>query len=88
MDDKTESLLIASNRTSLPSNLQSYRNTDILFSLQAKNLGVALSNNLSMEKHVNNICSSAYIKFGELVTAFTTSLLMLQKPSSERLFCQ
>ena len=36
--------------------------TDILFSLQAKNLGVTLNNNLSMEKHVTNICRSAYIE--------------------------
>ena len=30
--------------------------------LQAKNLGVTLTNNLSMEKHVSNICRSAYIE--------------------------
>ena len=36
--------------------------TDILFSLQAKNLGVTLTNNLSMAKHVTNICRSACIE--------------------------
>ena len=64
-DDKTECLLIVSNRTSLP-NPQTTSihigDTDILFSLQAKNLGVTLTNNLSMEKHVINICRSAYIE--------------------------
>ena len=64
-DDKTECLLIVSNRTSLP-NPQTTSihigDTDILFSLQAKNLGVTLTNNLSMEKHVTNICRSAYIE--------------------------
>ena len=64
-DDKTECLLIVSNRTSLP-NLHPTSihigDTDILFSLQAKNLGVTLTNNLSMEKHVTNICRSAYIE--------------------------
>ena len=64
-DDKTECLLIASNRTSLPSPHPTsihIGDTDILFSLQAKNLGVILTNNLSMEKHVTNICRSAYIE--------------------------
>jgi len=36
--------------------------THILFSLQAKNLGVTLTNNLSMAKHVTNICRSACIE--------------------------
>ncbi|WP_419629831.1 hypothetical protein, partial [Thiolapillus sp.] len=37
-------------------------NTDIPFSSQAKNLGVTLSSNLSMEKHVTNVCRSAYVE--------------------------
>ena len=64
-DDKTECLLFVSNRTSLPNPHPTsihIGDTDILFSLQAKNLGVALTNNLSMEKHVTNICRSAYIE--------------------------
>ena len=64
-DDKTECLLIVSNRTSLPNPHPisiHIGDTDILFSLQAKNLGVTLTNNLSMEKHVTNICRSAYIE--------------------------
>ena len=62
-DDKTECLLIVSNRTSLPNPHPTsihIGDTDILFSLQAKNLGVTLTNNLSMEKHVINIYRSAY----------------------------
>ena len=64
-DDKTECLLIVSNRTSLPNPHPTsihIGDTDIPFSLQAKNLGVTLTNNLSMEKHVTNICRSAYIE--------------------------
>ena len=64
-DDKTECLLIVSNRTSLPNPHQTsihIGDTDILFSLQAKHLGVTLTNNLSMQKHVTNICRSAYIE--------------------------
>ena len=58
-------LLIVSNRTSLPNPHPTsihIGDTDILFSLQAKNLGVTLTNNLSMEKHVTNICRSAYVE--------------------------
>ena len=64
-DDKTECLLIVSNRTSLPNPHPTsihIGDTDILFSLQAKHLGVTLTNNLFMEKHVTNICRSAYIE--------------------------
>ena len=54
-DDKTESLLIASNRPHFPNPPPisiHIRNIDIPFSSQAKTLGVTLSGNLSMEKHV------------------------------------
>ena len=63
--DKTESLLIASNRTYFPNPPPTpihMGNTDISFSSQAKNLGVTLSSNLSMEKHVTNVCRSAYVE--------------------------
>ena len=63
-DDKTECMLTVSNRTSLPNPHPTsihIGDTDILFSLQAKNLGVMLTN-LSAEKHVTNICRSAYIE--------------------------
>ena len=64
-DAKTECLLIVSDRTSLPNPHPTsihIGDTDFLFSLQAKNLGVTLTNNLYMEKHVTNICRSAYIE--------------------------
>ena len=32
------------------------------FPPQAKNLGVTLSSSLSMEKHVTNVCRSAYVE--------------------------
>ena len=64
-DDKTESLLTASNRTYFPNPPPTsihIGNTDIPFSLQAKNLGITLSNNLSMENHVTNVCRFAYVE--------------------------
>ena len=64
-DDKTECLLIVSDRTSLPVPHPTsihVGDTDILFSLQATILGVTLTTNLSMEKHVTNIYKSAYIE--------------------------
>ena len=64
-DDKTESLLIASNRTYFPNPPPTsiyIRNSDIPFSSREKNLGVTLSSNLSMEKHVTNACRSAYVE--------------------------
>ena len=64
-DDNTESLLIASNGTYFPNPSPTtfqIGNTDIPFSSRAKNLGVTLCSNLSMEKHVTNVCRSAYIE--------------------------
>ena len=64
-DDKTESLLTASDRTHFPNPPPiafHIGNIDIPFSFQAKNLGVTLSSNLSMETHVTNVCRSAYVE--------------------------
>ena len=64
-DNKTESLLIESNRTYFPNPPPTsiyIGNTDIPFSSQAKNLDVTLPSNLSMEKHVTNVCRSAYVE--------------------------
>ena len=82
-DDKTECLLIVSKRASLPNPHPTsvhIGNTDILFSLQAKHLGITFTNNLSMEKHVTNICRSAYIEFGELATSVTLTIDATKNP--------
>ena len=66
-DDITESLLTASKRTHFPNPPPisiHIGNTDIPFSSQAKNLDVTLPSNLSMEKHVTNVCRSAYVEIG------------------------
>ena len=64
-DDKTESLLITPNRTSLPcrhpTSIQ-IGHTDIPCSPQAKIPGVTLCADLSMDEHATNICRSAYLE--------------------------
>ena len=68
--DKTERLLIVSNGTSLPNPHPTsihIGDTDILFSLQATNMGRTLSNTVHTEKHVTNISRSAYIEIWRII---------------------
>ena len=62
-DDKTESILIKSDRI-MPhdSAHMSIRvgSSDIPFVTLARNLGITISSNTTMDKHVTNICRSAY----------------------------
>ena len=64
-DDKTEAVLIKSSRTTFP-NAQptSLRvgSADILFTTCARNLGFTISNNMSLDKHISNVCRSAYVE--------------------------
>ena len=66
--DKTESLLIESNRTSLPNSHPTFIHVDhvgninIPFSFKAKILSVTLFANLSLEKHVTKVRKSVYIE--------------------------
>ena len=62
-DEKTELLFIHSKHKDLPDNVPSYvtiGNSEISFSPNAKNLGVTVSDTLSLEKHINNVCCSAF----------------------------
>ena len=84
-DDKTECMLIVSSRTSLPNPYPTsihIGETDILFFFQAKNLGVTLTNNLSMEKHVTNICRSACIEIRRIGNIRHYFTIDVHKPSS------
>ena len=54
-DDKTESILIKSDRIMLPDSAPTsirVGNSDILFVTHARNLGITISSNTTMEKHV------------------------------------
>ncbi|WP_419593715.1 hypothetical protein, partial [Thiolapillus sp.] len=62
-DDKTESILIKSDRIMLPDSAPTsirVGNSDIPFASHARNLGITISSNTTMDKHVTNICRSAY----------------------------
>ena len=64
-DDKTEALIVKSNRTTFPNVPPTcilVGQSEISFSEEAKNLGVTLSCDMSMETHVTNVCKSAYIE--------------------------
>ena len=62
-EDKTEALLIQTN-TSFKlidePELITIGSSNIPFSTNARNLGFILSNNMSVDVHINNVCRSAY----------------------------
>ena len=62
-DDKTESILVKSDRIMLPDSAPTSTrvgNSDILFASHARNLGITISSSTTTDKHVKNICRSAY----------------------------
>ena len=64
-DNKTEAMIILSNRMSVHSPLPSVihiRDADVPFVSSVKNLGVTLDSNLSMSQHISNTCKAAYIQ--------------------------
>ena len=64
-DNKTEAMIILSNRMSVHSPLPSgihIGDADVPFVSSVKNLGVTLDSNLSMSQHISNTCKAAYIQ--------------------------
>ena len=62
-DDKTESILIKSDRIMLPDSAPTsiqVGNSDVPFVSHARNLGITISSDTTVDKHVTNICRSAY----------------------------
>ena len=83
IDDKTESILIKSDRVVLPDSASTsirVGNSDIPFASHARNLGITISSNTTMGKHICR--SSAYAKFRStssirhLLTVSTTKTLL------------
>ena len=64
-DDKTEAMLISSNRLSkfhpMPCSIQINDNS-IQFSQHLRNLGILIDSSLSFHQQVNNICRAAYLE--------------------------
>ena len=64
-DNKTEAMIILSNRMSVHSSLPSVihiGDADVPFVSSVKNLGVTLDSTLSMPQHISNTCKAAYIQ--------------------------
>ena len=64
-DNKTEAMIILSNRMSVHSPLPSVIHIgepDVPTVSSVKNLGVTLDSSLSMSQHINNTCKAAYIQ--------------------------
>ena len=64
-DNKTEAMIILSNRMSVHSPLPSVihiGDADVPFVSSVKNLGVTLYSNLSKSQHISNTCKAAYIQ--------------------------
>ena len=62
-DNKTESILIKSDIIMLPDSAPTsirVGSSDVPFVTHARNLGITISSNTTMDKHVTNICRSAY----------------------------
>ena len=67
-DDKTEVLLIRSkisNSFDKPSALQ-VGNAEVSFSASARNLGYTISDTMSLDAHVTNVCRSAYFAIRQI----------------------
>ena len=64
-DEKTEVLLLKSKSTSLPDpepkSIQ-VGSCDVQFAASARNLGFTLSSDMTLDKHISNVCRSAYIE--------------------------
>ena len=95
-DDKTELLLIHSNHKTLSKELPSsiiIGNSNISFSKNAKNLGITLSDTLSLETHVNNTCRSAYAELRKIanirpyLTLHATKILVCALVLSKLDYC-
>ena len=95
-DNKTEAMIILSNRMSVYSPLPSVihiGDADVPFVSSVKNLGVTLDSNLSMSQHIGNTCKAAYIQIRHissirhLLTTQATQTLVCSLVLSRLDFC-
>ena len=84
-DNKTEAMIILSNRMSVHSPLPSVihiGDADVPFVLSVKNLGVTLDSNLSMSQHIGNTCKATYIQIRHI-----SSIRHLTTQATQTLVC-
>jgi len=69
-DDKTEALLFRKRSARLTDGPTSIRvgDTDICFSSSARNLGFTITSDMTLDKHISNICRSAYFELRKIST--------------------
>ena len=82
-DNKTEAMIILSNRMSVHSPLPSVihiGDADVPFASSVKNLDVTLDSNLSMSQHISNTCKAAYIQIRHLSSIQHLLTLKQSKP--------
>ena len=75
-DDKTESILIKSDRTMLPDSTPTsipVDNSDIPFASHARNLGITISSNTTMDMHVTNIYRPAHAELRRISSIRSSS---------------
>ena len=61
-EDKTEILMCNPKKKAINVSSLSFKNTTVACSEKARNLGVIFSNDLSMEKHVSQLCKTVYFE--------------------------
>jgi hypothetical protein len=95
-DEKTEVLLCMKKSTTFPTSQPTsvqVANTDISFSSSARNLGFTISPNMTLDKHISNICRSAYFELRKISTirhslsAQTTNILVCSFVLSKLDYC-
>ena len=90
-DQQLHSILIKSDRIVLPDSAPSsirVGNSDIPFVTHARNLGIAISCNTTMEQHVTNICRLPTLNFDAQAASATFWQSMQPKLSSLSLFSE
>ena len=70
-DDKTEAVLIKSNRTTFPNTQLTsllVGSADCPFKTWTRNLGFMISENMSLNRHISNVCCSAYLEIRSIIS--------------------
>ena len=95
-DDKTEALLFMRRNARVPDDVPSFIkvcDSEICFSHSARNLGITLTSDMSLDNHISNICRSAYYEIRRIcsirhtLTVQTTNTLVCALVLSKLDYC-